>query len=168
METRKRDAPERVIAAALANLLLLGIALWAPFLTLAEGGITQRISLADTAAALSGGTVWPLGALLIAFIIAAPMLRALAYLYALVPVRAGLGAPAGAADALRLATRLRPWAMAEVFVIGAAVSLVKLAGMATVTPGPAFWALGGMVLVIGFENASHCRESLWAGVEARR
>lgn len=168
METRRPGAPDRIIAAALSTLALLSLALWAPLLTLSEGGITQRISLADTGAALSRGYAWPLGALLIALTVAAPLLRAGAFLYALVPVRLGRRAPAQAGAALRLATRLKPWAMAEIFLIGVAVSLVKLAGLATVTPGPAFWALGGLVVVIGFENAAFCRESLWSAVERAR
>jgi paraquat-inducible protein A len=58
--------------------------------------------------------------------------------------------------------------MAEIFLIGAGVSLVKVAGLASVTPGPAFWALGGLVVVIGFENAAFCRESLWSAVGRAR
>lgn len=167
LETRKPDAPDRIIGASVVNVLLIGVALWAPFLTMSRGGITQRISLVDTADALATGWVWPLGTLLIALTVAAPLARAGAFLYALVPVRLAGRPPPGAAVTLRLAARLKPWAMAEIFTIGVAVSLVKLAGLATVTPGPAFWALGGMILVIGFENGSHCRESLWSAIEAR-
>ena len=49
--------------------------------------------------------------------------------------------------ALRLAEGLRPWSMAEVFAIGCAVSLVKIADLAHVSLGPAFWMFAALVVV---------------------
>ena len=44
--------------------------------------------------------------------------------------------------------------MAEVFLIGVVVALVKIGGMATITLGPAFWAMAGLVLLVVYEGAS--------------
>jgi paraquat-inducible protein A len=45
---------------------------------------------------------------------------------------------------------------------------VKVAGMATVSLGPAFWALALLVLLVIFEGTSLCEWSLWQTLERRR
>lgn len=164
LETRKPGTVDRVIAASLAMLALVTLAVTGPFLTLRELGLERTVSLLDAASAL-GADDSPLGLLLLLVIAGLPAARALAHLYVLAPWRLGLGMKRGAAAAFRWSSRLRPWAMAEIFMIGVAVSMVKIAGIATITPGPAFWALGGAVVVLGFENAALCRETIWRLIE---
>lgn len=164
IETRKRGAIDGVILASAAMAVLMVLALWAPFLTLSGGGVTQRISLVDAGLALAVGWLTPLAFVLIGLVVALPMVRALAHLWALVPVRIGLAPAPGAAAAFRLALRLKPWAMAEIFLIGVAVSLVKLAGIASIEAGPALFALGGAVAVLAYEGASLCRDTLWRAI----
>jgi len=160
LETRKPGSVDRVIAAALAMVALVALAVSGPFLTLREMGLERTVSLLDAAAALGGGGS-PLGLLLLLVIAGLPVARALAHLYVLAPWRLrGRMAP-GAAAAFRWSSSMRPWAMAEIFMIGVAVSMVKIAGIAAITPGPAFWALGGAVAVLAFENAALCRETVW-------
>lgn len=161
IETRKHGAVDGVIMASAAMAALMVLALWAPFLSLSGAGVTQRISLVDAGLALGEGWLAPLAFLMIGLVVALPMARALAHLWALVPVRLGLGPAPGAAAAFRFALRLKPWAMAEIFLIGVAVSLVKLVGLASVEAGPALFALGGAVAVLAFEGAALCRETAW-------
>lgn len=164
LETRKPQAAERSIVAALAMLALTALAAAAPFLTLSEVGLSRSVSLLDAAEALRIGPA-PVGAMMFGVVVVLPALRALAHLYVLAPIRLAGRRPPRAAWAFRWACRLRPWAMAEIFLIGTIVSVVKLTGLATVTLGPAFWALGGAVLVLAFENAALCRESVWRMIE---
>ena len=167
LEARGRGAVNRTLAASLAMLALMALAATGPFLTLSEFGFGQTISLIDAAAALAVGWTAPLALFVALAVVVLPALRAGLHLYALLPGRLGRPVPRRAGAALRLSTRLRPWAMAEIFMVGVAVSLVKVAGMADVEPGPAFWALAAAVAVIGFENAAVAREGLWAAVERR-
>ena len=67
-----------------------------------------------------------------------------------------------------LAAHLKPWAMAEVFLIGVVVALVKIGGMATVDLGPAFWAMAGLVVLVVYEGASLCEWSIWQTLERLR
>jgi paraquat-inducible protein A len=127
LETRKPQAAERAIAAALAMLALTAMAAAAPFLTLSEVGLRQSVSLLDAADTLRIGPA-PVGALMFGVVVVLPAVRALAHLYVLAPWRLGFGTPPGAAWAFRWSWRLRPWAMAEIFLIGTIVSLVKLPG----------------------------------------
>lgn len=160
LETRKAGSVDRVIAASLAMVALVALAVSGPFLTLRELGLERTVSLLDAGAALGGGGS-PLGLLLLLVIAGLPVARALAHLYVLGPWRLrGRMAP-GAAAVFRWSSSMRPWAMAEIFMIGVAVSMVKIAGIATITPGPAFWALGGAVAVLAVENAALCRETVW-------
>lgn len=159
--TRKPQVVDRLLAASLAMLALVASAAFLPFLTLREAGLQRTVSLWDAAAALDA-TLAPLGALLLLAVLGLPAARAAAHLWALGPWRLGLGLAPGAATVFRWSSRLRVWAMAEIFMIGVAVSMVKVAGLAHLDPGPAFYALGGAVVVIGFENAAACRETVWA------
>ena len=58
-------------------------------------------------------------------------------------------------------TGCRPWSMAEIFVIGVAVALVKVSGLASVTLGPAFWSFVLLGVVALMEDAVLCRRSVW-------
>jgi paraquat-inducible protein A len=67
----------------------------------------------------------------------------------------------------KLAEHIRPWAMAEVFIIGVAVALVKVAGLAQVTLGPAFWAFVGLVIITVLKDNFMCRVTVWQTLNAR-
>ena len=49
--------------------------------------------------------------------------------------------------------------MAEVFIVGVAVALVKVAGLAHLSIGPAFWAFVALVLVTVLKDNFMCRVS---------
>jgi paraquat-inducible protein A len=69
--------------------------------------------------------------------------------------------PADIALAADLAEALRPWSMAEIFIVGVTVALIKVAGMAAVTIGPAFWAFAGVVVITVLKDQLICRYSIW-------
>ena len=58
--------------------------------------------------------------------------------------------------------------MAEVFLIGVVVALVKVGGMATIDLGPAFWAMAGLVVLVVYESASLDEWSIWQLLERSR
>ena len=101
-------------------------------------------------------------------IIVLPVLRACALAYTLLPLRLGRAPAPGAEAAFRLAAHLRPWAMAEVFLIGVVVALVKIGGMATVDLGPAFWAMAGLVVLVVYEGTALDEWSIWQILERTR
>jgi paraquat-inducible protein A len=51
--------------------------------------------------------------------------------------------------------------MAEIFVIGCAVALVKIADLADVVFGPAFWMFALLVVLIVAQDRLMCRWSVW-------
>ncbi len=161
LRTTRPAAMDRVLAFALATPPLMAIALTASFLTLSGGGARQEASVIDAAAAVADADTWPLALAVGALIIALPVLRALALAYVLLPIRLR-GRPARqAARAFRLAVVLRPWAMAEIFLIGVAVALVKVTGLASVAMGPAFWSFVALAALALMEDAALCERSVW-------
>ncbi|WP_348520785.1 paraquat-inducible protein A [Algicella marina] len=139
-------------------------AIFFPFLKLKTGGLSNSASLFDAATAFQSGILIPLSGAVAALIVILPSLRVLAILYALVPLQFGRPPFRHAAFAFRLADRLKPWAMAEIFIIGVAVALVKVTGLAEVTPGPAFWAFSALVIVIVLKDTAMCKWSIWTAL----
>jgi paraquat-inducible protein A len=56
---------------------------------------------------------------------------------------------------------LSPWAMIEVFLLGAIVAYTRLEALATVHVGPAIWTLGGVMLATVTIDAMLDRDDLW-------
>jgi paraquat-inducible protein A len=99
------------------------------------------------------------------FIILLPLLRLAAIIYAVLPLATGIPSTRGAQLAFGLAEELRPWSMAEIFIVGVAVALVKVAGIATITFGPAFWAFTVLVVLTAFQDTLICRYSIWRALD---
>jgi paraquat-inducible protein A len=57
--------------------------------------------------------------------------------------------------------------MAEVFIVGVAVALVKVGGLATLTIGPAFWAFAALVLITVLKDNFMSSLIIWKTLEAR-
>lgn len=110
----------------------------------------------------------PLSVAVAALIVVLPLARLVAISYALGPMAFGHRPAPQAARAMRWAERSQPWAMAEIFIVGVAVALVKVAGLAQVTLGPAFWAFSALVLVNVLSDNIMCRLTVWKTLEDRR
>lgn len=95
-----------------------------------------------------------------------PLLRLLALVYLLAPLKMG-HVPPRAAEALRLLRLVQPWGMMEVFMLGALVSVAKLAGMANVTPGIALWSFGALIFVLAGTVTSLDLRAIWRLVPVR-
>ena len=72
----------------------------------------------------------------------------------------------GIATIVRLLQALRPWSMAEVFMLGALVSLVKLAGVARVIPGIGMWSLFGVIVLTAAAQATFGVPGYWEKARA--
>lgn len=157
----------QIVALSFTSVVLMIAAVFFPFLEISRMGIGNATSLFGVALAFSHGWLLPLTVATLAFIVGLPVLRALLLIYVLLPMR-GKGRPARhAVPAFRLSELLRPWSMAEIFVIGTSVALVKVAGLATVSLGPAFWAFCALILVTAASNVFTCATTIWDTLEDR-
>lgn len=167
-ETLLSDAGTAIdilLASAIAVSILLVSAVFFPFLKISASGLNSAASLLDTALAFSEGITAPLTYALFLVIVIIPVFRAMLLVYALLPIRLGMKMLPDGRQAFGLACTLRPWSMAEVFIIGVIVALVKLGSVASVTLGPAFWELTIIVLIVIIEAAGLNEKTVWRTIE---
>ncbi len=156
---------DSILGAALAMVLLVGSAVFMPFLQISVRGFQSSASLIDTAFAFTGGVTAPLTVAVLLLIVVIPITRAVLLFYALLPLRLGLRPPPEARRAFFWAAKIKPWSMAEIFIVGVAVALVKIGGLATVSLGPAFWELTIIAVIVALETASLSEKTIWRMLE---
>lgn len=148
------------MALALASLVALVVAVSFPFVRFEVGLLSNRIDLTQTATSLLDFQQ-PLVA--IAVVLTILVLPAL-YLVGVIWLQAGLlrgrRLPLSRSVARSL-THLTPWMMADVFIIGALVSMIKVAGDADVELGIGFLAFCAFAALLLLTTQSLERESLW-------
>lgn len=155
-----------LLLAGSVMILMIG-AIFFPFLQLRVAGLHSEASIFDAARAFAEGDTAPLVIPVFALIVLIPVLRVLLIAYVLTPLVLGRPPLRRATTAFRLAEDLRPWSMAEIFVIGVAVALVKVADLAQVILGPAFWMFAALVIVTVLQDTTMDRWSLWRALEER-
>lgn len=165
---RRPQVFERLLAVALTNMILMGAALWFPFVAMSRSGVGREIRILDAPFALAEGPTAFIALAVMANIALIPFLRSLAIAWAAAPIALGYGPPPRAAEALRIWTFLRPWSMAEIFMLGVAVSAIKIAGMARVSLGPGFWAFAALLPTLAFENLIFHGPSVWRDMNLRK
>ena len=158
----RRTSLDRTLATGFAIAILILFALFFPFLTIEELGFGNTTTLLGVAAAFLDGWLIPLTVAVTASIVAIPLVRVALLVYALFPMWRGRRPATHAARAFRWSEALRPWSMAEIFILGTAVALVKVADLATIGFGPAFWAFAAAVIIISFERQITDAASIWS------
>ncbi|MBK0329391.1 paraquat-inducible protein A [Rhodobacteraceae bacterium F11138] len=167
LKAPRADAMTRIVMLAATALILMVAAVFFPFLDLSTHGLSHDSSIFDTVMAFSEGLLFPLTFAVGALIVVLPAVRLIALLYAIGPMMIGYTPARHAIPAFRLAQALKPWAMAEIFIVGTAVALVKIGGMATVSLGAAFWAFVALVLVTTLKDTFMCKLTVWKTMEER-
>lgn len=155
----------QVVSLALTAFVMMLAAISFPFLGLDIAGHHNSISVMQAVMAFNDGIALVLAFAVAGFIVFLPLLRLGAIIYAIGPLARGMPPRNGAKTAFGLAEALRPWSMAEIFIVGVTVALIKVAGLATVTIGPAFWAFCGLVVVTVLKDQLICRYSIWQALE---
>ncbi len=155
---------QRSLAFLVAAAVLLVLSLCFPFLSLAESGLEQVMTLPGSARELWNGGYPEVAILVMGPIIGIPGMMLVGLAALLLRLLRGVEAdwlvPLG-----RVLFFLSPWSMVEVFVIGVIVSLVKIAAMAHVVLGISFWAYCAFALcyIAAFTNID--RVQLWERIE---
>ena len=161
----RRAALVQIVSFSTAAVILMIAAVSFPFLDIDAMGFRNDTSVIHAVLAFSEGKALPLAIAVALFIIVLPMARLLALLYAIGPLVTGHRPRRGARLAFALPEQLRPWAMAEIFMVGVSVALVKITGIATVTIGPAFWAFVVLVVITLFNDRVMSRFTVWKALE---
>ncbi|MCY1195368.1 MAG: paraquat-inducible protein A [Achromobacter veterisilvae] len=135
------------LALAIAALIVFGVANAYPVASMSVQGMTQQASLLD---AIS--ITWRQRHEVVAVMtglagFALPLLQLTVLLWVLGPLSRG-SEPVAFRAAMRLLGVLRPWCMIPVFLLGVLVAVVKLAGMAAVSPGIGLGAFGLLTILL--------------------
>ena len=164
--TSQPRAIVRLVSLASAAVVLMVAAISFPFLDLDVSGQHNATSVIHAIMVFSSGEGIPLATAVALFIVVLPLVRLLALIHAIGPLVRGRRPHRSARVAFALTEQLRPWAMAEIFMVGVTVALVKIAGIATVTVGPAFWAFVGLVILTVFNDQIMNRYAIWKALDA--
>lgn len=130
-----------------------------PLVTLTTNGLQTRATLWR---AITASYVQNLPAVAVALavtLIVAPLLELGLLLWVLVPLCAR-ATPLGFTRVMRVMHVLRPWRMVEVFLLGVAVAVVKLSGLASVVPEWGMFGVAVMTLALA-SLSSFDRAEIW-------
>lgn len=162
IQTAKPNTVDRSLAAVLASITLLLISLTLPFLSLSRAGISSNISVLDAVAALWDSHMRWLGLMTLAFIVLLPLGRLLLLGWVLWRIHFRRRIRESMRTAFRWSIRMEPWAMADIFMVGVVVSLVKISTLANLHMGLAFWSLLLLIALTCYINVVLCKDSIWA------
>lgn len=163
--TTRPTAVAQVLSLALTAFILMIAAVSFPFLDLDVQGHHNSISVIEAVMAFDDGLAVLLAFAVAGFIVILPLVRLGAIIYAIEPLVRDAPVRSGAKAAFGIAEALRPWSMAEIFIVGASAALIKVSGIASVTFGPAFWAFAGLVVITVLKDQLICRFSIWQALE---
>ncbi|SDJ83854.1 paraquat-inducible protein A [Billgrantia gudaonensis] len=148
------------MALAISALIALFAAIALPFVSFSVGGIGNRIELTQTATALIGFHQPIVAIAVILTIVVLPAVYLIGVIWLQFGLLRGAPLPMGRSIARSLA-HLHPWMMADVFIVGALVSLIKISGMAEVELGAAFWAFCTFAVLLLVTTQSVDADWLW-------
>ncbi len=161
VEVRRHRYPaQRSLALATAALASLAIAVAFPFLAFSVRGVGNRIELTQTATDLIGHHAPLVAIAVLLTILVLPTLYLCGVIWLQLGLLRGAALPASRGTARALA-HLQPWMMADVFLIGTLVSLIKIVGLADVELGAGFWAFGAFTVLLLATTLSVDRDWLW-------
>lgn len=161
----QKTALARILSLAVTAVVLMIAAISFPFLDLDAQGRHNATSVVGAVLAFQNGLAFPLAIAVAGFIVILPLTRLTALIYAIGPLTRGARPRRYAREAFALAETLRPWSMGEIFMVGVTVALIKVAGLATVTIGPAFWAFAALVVITALKDQLICRYSIWEALD---
>ena len=157
---RQSNPAERSLALAVATLITLALSVAFPFLSFNISGIGNRIELTETASTLIS-LHQPLVALCVLLtVIILPTVYLMSLAWICIGIIRGQQLPRSRQIARTLGY-ITPWMMADVFVIGALVSLIKIIGMADIELGMSFWTFCAYALLLLLTTQSVDRDWLW-------
>ncbi|HKM38002.1 MAG TPA: paraquat-inducible protein A [Thiopseudomonas sp.] len=162
---RQASAAERSLALAIATLIMLGLSLSFPFLGFSLQGFGNGIALTETVSSLVSFEQSLVALTILLTVIILPLLYLTALSWLCVGIIRGQPLPKSPLLA-RTLNYVTPWMMADVFVIGTLVSMIKIVGMAEVELGLSFWTVCGYALLLLFTTQSVDRDWLWQALDA--
>jgi paraquat-inducible protein A len=156
----KPHSLDHTLAFLLAAAVLFAFANAFPLLEMDARGLRSATTIMGTVNGLHDQGMTSVAALVFATAILFPAVELAAMTYILLALRLR-HVPPGLRGAFRIVNAVRPWGMAEVFILGALIAFVKLRDVATIHPGVALYATGAFVMLLAAADASYEPRSVW-------
>lgn len=161
---RSRFDLEAMLALTLASAVVFVVANAYPLVTMSSQGIETHASLLGLVMAAWDSGIAAVAAITALTVMIFPLLQISLYCYVLPGLRSGR-LPREFHAAMRLLRRIRPWSMVEVFLIGTLVSVIKMSGLADVSPQPGLWGFGILTVLLTALGSFDLRELWWEAAE---
>ncbi|WP_344701403.1 paraquat-inducible protein A [Halomonas cibimaris] len=161
---RHHHPAQRSMALAMAALVALMVAVSFPFISFSVSGVSNSIELPQTATALISFHQPVVAVVVILTIVVLPACYLLAVMWLQLGLMRYRPLPFSR-DIARALAHLTPWMMADVFIIGALVSLIKIAGLAQVSLGLSFWAFCAFAFLLLLTSQSLDADWLWFSLD---
>lgn len=156
------DGLHRTAALALAALLLYLPANVFPILAIQQNGARSESTVMGSVRLLWNGGDYVIAGIVFLASIAVPLIKLTALLY--LSVSTSIGSSRGMwlrTRIYRAVEEIGKWAMLDVFVLALLVSVVKLRGLATVTPEPGVFPFAIVVILTLLATASFDPRLIW-------
>jgi len=161
---RRQDSLDRTLPLTVAAAVLYVIANSVPMLGLSAVGHQASTTVLQGALGLWKDGQEIVGVLVLFAAVLAPALQ-IGVMLAVVLATGRDSAPRWAGTLLRHHPTTRIWSMIEVMMLGVLVALIKIADYATVIPGLALYALGGLVFLLAAMQSTFDPREVWERVE---
>jgi paraquat-inducible protein A len=158
---------DTAVALCFTAAVLLLLSNLYPLVALQMNGASRETTLIGAALGLYREGYGLIGALVLLTTVLIPAFQIGSLLYVLLPLRKSRRAKRQN-ELFRTLTRLRPWALPEVFMLGAIVALVKLSALAQVVPGISLFAYATFMLAMAALTSITPSEQFWHWVEGTR
>jgi paraquat-inducible protein A len=151
-------------ALAVTGLIALVVANTNPIIGLSNSGLASSCTLWGAVLTCWRAGSWMTAILASTTVFFMPCIELLLSAWVLVPLSMGRLPPA-LPEIARVLQAIKPWTMVQVFMLGILITIVKLAGMASVIVGPGLWSFAALALlttaISSFEW--HALWSQWEG-----
>lgn len=164
LASRPADPLDRPLALTLAAAIVFIIANTQPLMGLSAVG-------RQASTTILGGAyeMWVQGqdltAMVVAFCVVIAPASYLAFMVTILLAARRAPAPSWVGELLRWAHFLKPWSMLEVMMLGVLVALVKIAELASVSPGIGMYAVGLLILLLPAIAVTFDPGEVWRRVE---
>jgi len=165
LSSHSHNDMQRSLSFAISAVIFLGITSMYPFLALKSHGLESVMTLLQTSIALYQEGDQLLAAFVLFFIILAPLLILICIIWTLgYLMLTGKRAP-GAYGMAHIISVVTPWGMAEIFLIGILVAMVKIVSLATIVLDFSFWAYVGFTICFTLSLTNLDQHYYWDTLE---
>ncbi len=160
----RRDPMNRTLAVCLSALVLFAVAASTTLLLVSNAGQVHLANLFSGPIGLEQAGMWELSAVVLLATVGAPLAKLGSTIYVLLALRLA-HPPRHIRRVFAWGTRLTPWSMVEVYLLGVFVAYVKLGSLVRIEVGGAVYALGGLLLAMVAADTLLDRQAVWEEME---